>query len=135
MNTDIPHYIWAKNMEESDAHYEACRTLQVPVVTLGPDGKKYAHVSFDTYSMATEEADEKRLHDNILKFYRSYAELFGLPTSKFEYLGYGCRIKTEHADFIAEGLYHLLLTIKIEIKSDDDMVAVLMKSHHKKENV
>lgn len=118
--TVIPHYIWTKSDKGNDKHYDACCALNLPSVFVSKQGHKYAYIAYDSLSMyggdLKKSERQKKTVAKVMKFYKEYAMTFGLPNDAFQAGGgensFGFVVMREHADFIAEGLFHFLLTKK-----------------------
>lgn len=117
---NIPHYIWFKSDSANDKHYTACCANNLPSVFVSKQGRLYAYISYDSLSMyggdIKKNQKQKSTASKVLKFYKGYAKTFDLPEKVFQAGGgensFGFVVKREHADFIAEGLFHFLLTRK-----------------------
>lgn len=118
--TKPPHYIWTKGDSGNDKHYKTCCSLNLPSVFVSKHGKKYAYVAYDSLSMyggdLKKSQKQKSTATKVMKFYKEYAKTFGLPEDAFQAAGgensFGFVVLREHADFVAEGLFHFLLTRK-----------------------
>lgn len=115
---EIPHYIWVTNGKDNDRHYTACCSLELPSVFVSKHRKKYAYIAFDTLSMyggdLKRASKQKKTSAKAMQLYKGYAKTFGLPEDAFEAGGgenaFGFVVMREHANFMAEGLFHFLLT-------------------------
>jgi hypothetical protein len=115
---EIHHYIWVKNDKDNDRHYTACCSHELPSVFVSKHGRKYAYIAFDTLSMyggdLKRASKQRKTSAKTMQLYKGYAKTFGLPEDAFEAGGgenaFGFVVLREHADFVAEGLYHFLLT-------------------------
>lgn len=118
--TTIPHYIWFKSDANNDEHFTACWIRNLPMIVISNNGRGFAYISYDTLSMFGGDSKESEKQfstvDQVLKMYKGYSTIFSLPDDQFQAAGgetaFGFEVKKEHADFIAEGLYHFLLARK-----------------------
>jgi hypothetical protein len=118
--SEIPHYLWSKSDSKNDKHYTQCTAKNLPTIIIYTDSKGFVRISYDTLSMFGDDLKEteKQLPtvDQVLKMYKGYSKTFNLPKDKFQASGgedaFGFVVRKEHADFIAEGLLHYLLTHK-----------------------
>jgi hypothetical protein len=116
----IPHYIWHTSDKQSNDQYERCTAKNLPTVIIYKNGRGFVRISYDTLSMFGDnlKETEKQLPTvkQVMKMYKSYSKVFMLPDDQFQASGgedaFGFVVKKEHADFLAEGLYHFLLTRK-----------------------
>jgi hypothetical protein len=98
----------------------ACSANNLPSVFVSKQGKKYAYISYDSLSMFSGDPkrskNQKATVTKVMKYYKDYAKTFSLSDDAFQAAGgetaFGFVVKREHANFIAEGLYHFLLTRK-----------------------
>ena len=119
-SSEVPHYIWTKSDRGNEKHYDACSALSLPSVFVSKQGKKFAYIAYDSLSMyggdLKKSEKQKKTVAKVMKFYKEYAKNFGLPEDAFQAGGgensFGFVVMHEHADFIAEGLFHFLLTKK-----------------------
>lgn len=109
MTSKLPHYVYTTNTLD-DAHYIACKKVDQVCITISKKSKGYVHISFDTYSMNGELSQKD--FNQLIDLYKSYTDLFDLPIKQREGAGgntaFGFTVKEQHAEFIAEGLYHFI---------------------------
>ncbi len=116
----IPHYLWYKSDKQADDQYVECSTKNLPTIIIYKHSRGFVRISYDTLSMFGDDLKEteKQLPtvDQVLKMYKSYSKTFSLPDDRFQASGgedaFGFVVKKEHAEFLAEGLFHFLLTKK-----------------------
>jgi len=144
---NLSHYIWENKEEEEHKHYVACEKAGEPYIILKKEDGEYVSVSYDSITMfdcsfrndseeSVEEIDRKykntcrimkKIQPEIVAFFQAYYKTFSLPRKRIASLGaegaFSFIVFKEHADFIAEGLYHYLA------KSKPRLVATAKKIH------
>jgi hypothetical protein len=133
----IAHYIWASEIVDKVKHFSECKLCHEPFISLSKE-KEYALITIDTlpmYEMGFSSIElltwndfDKRYQDKFDKLpkmftkvdvvYKAYCDTFTLPEDRYLISGvngaFALAVYAEHAEFVAEWLYHYMILCRDE---------------------
>jgi len=142
-----PHYIWTSHIDEEIKHYSKCLDAGRPFIAISQRSPDYATITYNTifmYNLRISIEDlrslenfDKAYQDAIGKmpktlalvdsFYADYCKIFKLPKDEAIVCGgegsYSFAVHKDHADSIAEGLFHYLCDRKRDALEEERSAA------------
>lgn len=107
-------YLIYDSLEDENEYYDFCLENNIPFIVIKTDKNvKYRYISYDLITVKETKSEHiiENLADDFTKIYLSYKSFFGIPNGIQAFIGShnsGIRVRTEHAEFIANSLFDYL---------------------------
>jgi hypothetical protein len=109
-------YLICHSLEDENEFYDFCSKNNIPFIVIKTDKNvKYRYISYDLITVKETKSEHiiENLADDFTKIYLSYKSFFGIPNGISQTIiigsrNAGFRVRTGHAEFIADALFDYL---------------------------
>lgn len=100
-----------RDSEFRSNHWSFCEKGRLPYIEVSDSGRGYRRIFFD---VTNYDVDLEEISNQIQSFYKAYVDFFMLPAGDVrecfeQHYFFSMLVRSEHSDFIANGLYDLLI--------------------------